>query len=137
MKRILSVGFLGLFISSCGMHSNDPRPPHLRADVSTVANSVCVLVKPVDDEQIVTIHIAEVGNDENDLNQYNLNILAVNDRCAPDFGYKFELGKAYNFSIILESPSKKRKGIMPSARIFNAGFTLWDKNGEWEATTLY
>lgn len=136
MKKTLLVCALAFWVSGC-FHSGDPRAKHYRAPVTTVANNVCVTVQPEDDERIITIRIDEVGNDSNGIVKYDLNMPVSGDKCITDFGYKFEIGKAYNFTITLESPSKKKKGIMPAARIYNAGFTLWDKNGEWEVTTLY
>ncbi len=130
MKRIFWVSTLSLFLSGCWMHYNDPRPPSPRASVTTINNNVCVTIEPEGDEEIVTVRIDEVGNDTNGLAKYDLGIPALKGKCVADFGYKFEAGKSYNFMIILESPTKRKKGERPHVRIYGANFSLLDNDGK-------
>ncbi|WP_058913373.1 putative T6SS immunity periplasmic lipoprotein [Entomohabitans teleogrylli] len=136
MKMILYAGVLILLLTGC-MHANDPRPAQLRAKVVAIADHVCVMVQPEGDEKIVTVSIAEVGNDNNKLDKYDLAIPPAGSKCVPDFGFVFDVGKSYNFSVILESPEKKGKGRFPAARIYNAGFTLWSNDGKLAVNPLY
>lgn len=136
MKRILSVSILSFFLFGCGIHSNDPRARHYTASVTSVSNDICLKVQPENDELMTAIYIDEVGNNKNSFEKYNLTLPVSNDKCVSNFGYKFEVGKLYGFSVFLESPSKKKKGIQPYARIFGASFTLQDKNGKLEATPI-
>lgn len=135
MKRIVSIGFICSLLAGCGMHSNDPRAPHYRASVTTIADNVCVMVQPQEDERISHILITEVGNSESLLSYDDL-LPASSDKCIPTFDYKFEVGRNYSFDITLESPSKKKQGIQPYARIYGVSFTLWNNSGKLEATPL-
>lgn len=135
MKKIISVILLTGLLSGCWTPYTTPRPPSLRASVTTVANRVCVMVQPEENEYIRAITIQEVGAEKSGLDKTNLKIPVSADKCVNDFDYGFKIGKAYNLTVVLESPPKQ--GITPGIRMFNAGFTLWDKNGEWEVTTLY
>lgn len=137
MKRTLLVSLLSLSLFGCGLHSNDPRPPHFKAMVKTVDNKVCVMVQPEDDETISTLSINEIGNDNNRLSKYDLNKKITSSDCVPTFGYKFEAGKIYTFDIYLASENKMKNHINPAVRFYGASFTLQDKNGKLEATTPY
>lgn len=135
MKKAICLTVLMLLLSGC-FHLGDPRPPLMRAKVLTIANKVCMMVRPEGDEQIVTVRIDEVGNDHHGLVKYNLTIPASGDKCIPDFGYQFAAGKAYGFSVILESPAKLKRGVQPAARIYGVSFSLWENNGQLEANEL-
>lgn len=93
------------------------------------------MIQPEKDEKIVSIIISEIGRPENKLEKFDT-ISASSDKCVPDFGYKYEMGYAYNFSVILESPEKKKKGIMPSSRIFGVAFSIWKNNDKLEASPI-
>lgn len=132
MKKILFAGLLTTFLVGCGIHSNDPRARHYTASVTSFSNDICMTVQPEDDELLAAVYIDEVGNDKNSFEKYNLALPVFSDKCVPNFNYNFEAGKSYGFSVFLESPSKKKKGIQPYTRIFGASFSLQDKNGKLE-----
>ncbi|MBD8453257.1 putative T6SS immunity periplasmic lipoprotein [Serratia rubidaea] len=135
MKRIFCLTPLVFLLSGC-FHFGDPRPPLMRAKVLTVANKVCMMVQPKGDEQIVTVSIREVGDDRHGLEKYDLNLPASANKCVPTFDYPFKVGKAYGFSVILESPAKLKRGVQPAARIYGVSFSLWENNGQLEANVL-
>ncbi|MDF7759510.1 hypothetical protein PU683_08200 [Kosakonia cowanii] len=127
MKKMVLVSLLVLSLAAC--HQN-PQPPQLRAKAVTNADNVCVLVQPEGDEQVVIVKISEVGNPQNTLEKYDINdIAATFDSCMPTYGYKFEKGHAYNFTVYLDSAEKRKKLIIPSSRIFSIGFAVRDNNG--------
>lgn len=130
MKKMVLVGLSVLSLAAC--HQN-PQPPQLRAKTVTVANNVCVLVQPEGDEKVEIVKIAEVGNPQNALEKYDINDTAASsDTCMPTYGYKFEKGHSYNFTVYLDSDEKREKAIIPSSRIFSVGFAVRDNNGNTE-----
>ncbi|KAA8996741.1 hypothetical protein FJU30_21320 [Affinibrenneria salicis] len=132
-RKIAIVGILSLTLTGC--HLGDPRAKHYRASVITVSDDVCVMIQPEKDEKIVSLIINEIGNTANKLERFDT-ILISSDKCVPDFGYKYEIGHAYNFSVLLESSEKKEKGITPASRIFGVDFSLWKNNGKLEASSI-
>ncbi|WP_246856787.1 putative T6SS immunity periplasmic lipoprotein [Brenneria corticis] len=136
MKRKMAIALIGtLSLTLTGCHLGDPRAKHYRASVTTISDNVCVMIQPEKDENIVSLIISEIGRPENKLEKFDA-ISVSSDKCVPDFGYKYEMGHAYNFSVILESPEKKGKGIIPASRIFGVDFSLWKNNGKLEASPL-
>ncbi len=130
MKKMVLVGLSVLSLAAC--HQN-PQPPQLRAKTVTVANNVCVLVQPEGDEKVAIVKISEVGDPQNALEKYDINDIAViPDTCMPTYGYKFEKGHSYNFTVYLDSDEKREKAIIPSSRIFSVGFAVRDNNGNTE-----
>lgn len=130
MKKMVLVSLLVLSLAAC--HQN-PQPPQLRAKAVTAANNVCVLVQPEGDEKVAIVKISEVGNLQNALEKYDINdIAATSDSCMPTYGYKFEKGHSYNFTVYLDSDEKREKAIIPSSRIFSVGFAVRDNNGNTE-----
>lgn len=137
MKKLLVVSSCSIFLTGC-MHLNDPRPKHFRASVTTVTNQVCMMVQPEGDEKLISLTINEVGNDKNQLSKvyYDDALTIPADTCVPTFGYPFKAGKAYGFSVILESQAKRKQGIQPASRIYGVSFSLWENNGKLEANVL-
>ncbi|WP_054181320.1 putative T6SS immunity periplasmic lipoprotein [Trabulsiella odontotermitis] len=138
MKNITLISVFTLLLAGC-FHVGDPRAKHYRASVFTVANEVCVTVQPEGDEKLISLIIEEVGNSKNKLERfyYDDAITVSSDKCVPNFGYRYEAGKAYNYSLILESSAKKKKGVVPASRIYGVDFTLRENSGKLEASTLY
>ena len=130
MKKMVLVSLLVLSLAAC--HQN-PQPPQLRAKAVANADNVCVLVQPEGDEKVAIVKIAEVGDPQNALEKYDINDIAVTpDSCMPTYGYKFEKGRSYNFTVYLDSEEKREKAIIPSSRIFSVGFAVRDHNGNTE-----
>ncbi|AHG22680.1 hypothetical protein Z042_06515 [Chania multitudinisentens RB-25] len=138
MKRIILVGVFTSLLVGC-FHIGDTRAKHYRASVTTIADNVCVMIQPEGDEKLISLIIEEVGKPNNKLERfyYDDALTVSSDKCLPNFGYLFEVGKAYNYSVILESPDKKKNGVIPASRIYGVDFTLWENNGKLEANTLY
>ncbi|MBW7981923.1 putative T6SS immunity periplasmic lipoprotein [Enterobacillus tribolii] len=136
MKRILLVSALSFCLCGCGFTQDSRQIPYLRASVTTVADSICVMVKPEDDEKFDTLRISEIGSENNKLEKYDLADVPVSpDKCVPNLDYRFEVGKSYNVAVILVSPDKYKKGLQPSARIFRTSFTIIEKNGKWAVSS--
>lgn len=135
MKKIFLVSILSFFLSGCWMHYNDPTPPGFNAKVTTVNNDVCVLVQPEDDEKLVTLIIMEVGNKENILKKFSINVPVSSDKCIPTYGYHFEAGKRYTFDIFLESENKLKNHVSPAVRVYGTSFILQDNNGRLASMT--
>lgn len=81
---------------------------------------------------MVSLSIEEVGNKENIFNKfYDGDGLAVSsEKCISTYNYPFRASHTYNVSITLRSQDKKRKGIVPAARLYDVSFTLKERDGE-------
>lgn len=134
MDRKITIALIST-LSLTGCHLGDPTAKHHRASVTTVSNDVCVTIQPEEDEHISGLIINEVGNSENKLEKF-ATIAAAPNKCIPDFGYKYEVGRAYNFSVIVESSDKSKKGTIALSRIFSADFSLWSQNGKLEVSPI-
>lgn len=137
MKRILLVCMLSFFLSGCWLMYDNRQTPYLMASTTIVDNRVCVMVQPEEDEKFDTLRIGEMGSETNKIEKHDLTDVPISsDKCVTDFGYKFEVGKSYNFAVILVSPDKYKKGIQPSIRIFRTSFTILENNGKWEVSSV-
>ncbi|MBU3893001.1 hypothetical protein KH388_09815 [Serratia rubidaea] len=131
MKKIPILLTLASLLSGC-FHLGDPRAKLYNASAMVVANNICVLTQPEGDEKMVSLSIDEVGNKENIFNKfYDGDGLAVSsEKCIPTYNYPFRASHTYNVSITLRSQDKKRKGIVPAARLYDVSFTLKERDGE-------
>lgn len=138
MKKLILIGVFTSFLAGC-FHFGDIRAKHYRASITIITDNVCVMIQPEDDEKLISLIIEEVGKPDNKLERiyYDNAMIVSSDKCLPNFGYRFEVGRAYNYSVILESPNKKKNGVIPASRIYGVDFTLWKDNGKLEANTLY
>lgn len=128
MKRAILTSLFILALAGC---HRDPQPPIFRAKASAVANNVCVQVQPEGDERVVVVRIEEPGNDAKMFAKYDItDVPASPEKCVPTYGYKFEAGHSYNFTVYLESDKKKAKAVIPASRIFTVGFTVKNNNGK-------
>ncbi|AML59659.1 hypothetical protein AXX16_3976 [Serratia rubidaea] len=81
---------------------------------------------------MASLSIDEPGNEESIFNKiYDADGATVSaDKCIPTYNYPFKAGHTYNISITLRSQDKKRKGIVPAARLYDISFTLTGKDDE-------
>lgn len=116
---------------------NDPRPENHRANVTTVGSRVCVISPGSEGESISSLNISEVGSDLNMLNKTftteNAPRLYPN-KCAPNFGFKFEYGKAYVFSI--NSIHINKNDTVNNGRSYSVTFSLWMDKGKLKAVDI-
>ncbi|AGB81454.1 hypothetical protein D781_1128 [Serratia sp. FGI94] len=129
MRKLFFI--LPLLLSGC-FHLGDPRAKIYNASAVVVANHICVLIQPQGDEKMVNLTIDEAGKEDSILNKiYDAGGVAVSaDKCIPTYNYPFKSGHTYNVSITLRSQDKKRKGIVPTARLYDISFTLTGKDEE-------
>lgn len=135
MMKIIGMLIPMLLITSC--HMNDPRPENHRANVTTVGDSVCVTSPSFKGEKISSLNISEVGNSVNVLDKNftveNSPTLSQN-KCAPDFGFNFEQGKAYIYSI--NSVQLNENDTVRNGNSYSVTFSLWMENGVLKATDI-
>ncbi|CAI1644989.1 Uncharacterised protein [Serratia quinivorans] len=133
--KVMSAFIPVLLTTSC--HLNDPRPENHRANVTTVGNSVCVTSPDSEGENISSLNISEVGNGLNALDKTftmeNAPKLYPNE-CAPNFGFKFEYGKSYIFSI--NSIRISKNNTVKNGRAYSVTFSLWMDKGELKAVDI-
>lgn len=106
-----------------------------RANLSVVDNKICITINPQGGERIVSLDISDGSTDQSLLRKLDISLPISANQCAPDFGFSFEMGKPYHYSLFVEPDSGKRRGGDRLIRSFVATFTLRDNNGELEFTT--
>ncbi|WP_249220919.1 putative T6SS immunity periplasmic lipoprotein [Serratia rubidaea] len=131
MIKTLTPLILASLLSGC-FHLGDPRAKIYNASAVIVANHICVLIQPQGDEKMTSLSIDEPGNEESIFNKiYDAGGVTVSaDKCIPTYNYPFKAGHTYTLSITLRSQAKKRKGIVPAARLYGVSFTLTGKDDE-------
>ncbi|MDC6111949.1 putative T6SS immunity periplasmic lipoprotein [Serratia rubidaea] len=129
MRKLLLI--VPILLTGC-FHFNDPRVKLYNASAVVIANEVCVLIRPEDDEKMITLNIEEIANKENGFNKVfdNDGLKVSSDKCIPTYNYPFKAGHAYTISITLQSRDKEKKGIVPAGRAYGVGFTLTGKDDE-------
>lgn len=109
--------------------------PYYRADISTIENKLCISIAPEGDEKISSLSIYDTTSNKILMEKYELSLYAAPGKCIPNYGFNFETGKDYHYSIIVKSEKKKREGKYPYGRSYSASFTLRNNNGALEFTT--
>ncbi|MGQ8818871.1 putative T6SS immunity periplasmic lipoprotein [Serratia sp. NA_13] len=129
MMRSISVFISVLFITSC--HMNDTRPENHRANVSAVGDGVCVTLPDTEGESISLLSVSEIGNSENMMDkQFTIgNAPALHsNKCISNFGFIFEPGKSYVFSI--NAIRIKEDHTMKNGNSYSVTFSVWVDKGE-------
>lgn len=112
-------------ISLSGCQLGDKMPITLPVDAQLHNGSVCVQVRPIEDEKLGSIIIYQ----DDDPQHARTEIFAPRrtverDKCMPDLNYRFVPGKAYTFDVHLVSPEKERAHSRSAVRTFSANFRL-------------
>ncbi|WP_411841733.1 putative T6SS immunity periplasmic lipoprotein [Serratia rubidaea] len=138
MIKTLTPLILASLLSGC-FHLGDPRAKIYNASAVVVANHICVLIQPQGDEKMTSLSIDEPGNDKSIFNKiYDAGgVVVSSDKCIPTYNYPFKSGHTYNVSITLRSQDKKRKGIVPAARLYDISFTLTGKDDELVISSMH
>ncbi|UIA84618.1 hypothetical protein LU604_06515 [Erwinia tracheiphila] len=129
MMKSISVFIPVLFITSC--HINDTRPENHRANVSVVGDGICVTLPGTENERISLLSINELGNSENMLDkQFTIGNTPklYSDKCVSSFGFIFEPGKSYVFSI--NAIRMKEDHTMKNGNSYSVTFSVWVDKGE-------
>lgn len=128
MKGINSFVII-LFLTSC--HINDTRPENHRANVSVVGDGICVTLPDTKNENISLLSINEIGNSENVIEKKfvigNAPKLFSN-KCLSNYGFAFESGKSYVFSI--NAIRIKEDRTMENGNSYSVTFSVWVDKGE-------
>lgn len=128
MKSI-SVFIPVLFLTSC--HINDTRPENHRANVSVVGDGICVTLPDTKNESISLLSINEIGNSKSVVEEKftieNAPKLYSN-KCLSNFGFFFEPGKSYVFSI--NAIRIKEDRTTENGNSYSVTFSIWVDKGE-------
>ncbi|MBT0727997.1 hypothetical protein HGT73_11540 [Rosenbergiella australiborealis] len=128
MKRI-SIFIAILFLTSC--HINDPRSEIHRAKVNVVGNNICVTLPDTKNENISLLSINEIGNDNSAVEkQFTIENAPqlYADKCLPNFGFSFEPGKLYVFSI--NTNRIKKDHTVVNGNSYGVTFSVWVDKGQ-------
>lgn len=123
MKMIIPLAVMLTAAQLSGCHLSASLPDRAHADVTTVGDTVCVLLPTQQQFRAHSISINEVGGKANELDKQfsgDAGPLLTGKNCVPLYGYKFTPGKAYNVDVITTPPD---------VHIYTLTFTLW-KNGK-------
>jgi hypothetical protein len=123
MKMIFPLAIMLAAAQLSGCHLSASLPDRAHADVTTVGDTVCVLLPTQQQFRAHSISINEVGEKANELDKQfsgDTGPLLSGKKCVPLYGYKFTPGKAYNVAVIT---------TQPDVHIYTSTFTLW-KNGQ-------
>ncbi|NEG62598.1 hypothetical protein GQQ23_09650 [Pantoea agglomerans] len=129
MMKSISVFVPVLFLTSC--HINDTRPENHRANVSVVGDGICVTLPDIENESISLLSINEIGNTENLVEKKfvigDAPKLFLN-KCLSNFGFAFEPGKSYVFSI--NSIRIKEDHTTENGNSYSVTFSVWVDKGD-------
>lgn len=129
MMKSISIFIPVLFLTSC--HINDTRPENHRANVSVVGDGICVTLLDTENESISLLSINEIGNSENVVDkQFTIGNAPglYSNKCISNFGFTFEPGKSYVFSI--NAIRIKEDHTMKNGNSYSVTFSVWLDKGE-------
>lgn len=129
MMKNISVFIAVLFITSC--HINDTRPENHRAKVSVVGDGICITLPNTENENISLLNVNEIGNSENVMDkQFTIGNAPklYSNKCISTFGFIFEPGKSYVFSI--NAIRIKEDHTMKNGNSYSVTFSIWVDKGE-------
>ena len=118
-----------LFLTAC--HINDPRPEIHRAKVNIVGNTICVTLPDTKNENISLLSIDEIGKSNSEVvKQFTIENAPqlYADKCLPNFGFSFEPGRLYVFSI--NTLRIKDNHTAVNGNSYGVTFSVWVDKGQ-------
>ncbi len=130
MKLIFPLAVTLTAVQLAGCHLSDPRPERAHANVTTIGDTICVLLPTQRQFRAHSITINEAGSQVNEQDKQfsgDTGPQLSGKECVPLYGYKFTPGKAYNVDVITTPPD---------VHIYSVTFTLWKNGAELNAQRI-
>jgi len=127
--KCLMVFFFVIILTSC--HLNDTRTEIHRAKVSIKNKIICITLPDSKDESIIQSNINEIGNDRKTASKHIImttDSIVEADQCLPNYGFYFEKGRSYVFSVDTIKVKEGRK--IKNGNSYNVTFSVEDNEGE-------